>query len=68
MILQTDATDFAIAGILNHYDGFGILRPVNFYSPKCTVAERNDDMYDRELLVIVETIMQWCHYLEGSNH
>jgi len=31
-ILQTDASGFSIAGILNQYDGFGILRPVNFYS------------------------------------
>ena len=30
--LQTDASGCAIAGILNQYDGFGILRPVNFYS------------------------------------
>jgi hypothetical protein len=32
IILLTDASGFAIAGILNQYDGFGILRPVNFYS------------------------------------
>ena len=32
IILQTDASSFPIAGILNPYDGFGILRPVNFYS------------------------------------
>ena len=39
IILQTDASGFAIAGILNQYDGFGILRPVNFYSRKCSPAE-----------------------------
>jgi len=27
-VLQTDAGSFAIAGILNLYDGFGILRPI----------------------------------------
>jgi len=32
IILQTDASGFAIAGILNQYDGFGSLRPVNVYS------------------------------------
>jgi hypothetical protein len=54
IILQTDASGFAIAGILNQYDGFGTLRPVNFYSRECSPAEQNYDTYDRELLAIVE--------------
>jgi hypothetical protein len=32
IILQTKASGFAIAGILNQYDGFRTLRSVNFYS------------------------------------
>jgi hypothetical protein len=68
IILQTDGSGFAIAGILNQYDGFGTLRPVNFYSRKCSPAEQNYDMYDRVLLAIVETMKQWQHYLEGANH
>jgi hypothetical protein len=68
IILQTDASGFAIAGILNQYDVFGVLRPVNFYSRKCSPAEQNYDTYDRELLAIVETLKQWWHYLEGANH
>jgi len=67
-ILQPDASGFAIAGILNQYDSFGILRPVNFHSRKCTPAEQNYDTYDRELLAIVETMRQWRHYLEGANY
>ena len=38
------------------YDVFGVLRPVNFYSRKCSPAEQNYDTYDRELLAIVETL------------
>jgi hypothetical protein len=68
IILQTDARGFAIAGILNQYDGFGIVRMVCLYSRKCTGAEQNYNTYDRELLVIVETMNQWLHYLEGPNH
>jgi hypothetical protein len=41
VILQTDASCFAIAGILNRYDGFGILTPVNFYSRKFCPDEQN---------------------------
>jgi len=68
IILQTDASGFAIAGILNQYDVFGVLRPVNFYSRKCSPAEQNYDTYDRELLAMVETLKQWRHYLEGANY
>ena len=52
IILQTDASGFAIAGILNQYDGFGVLRPTSFYSRKCPPAEQNYDTYDRELLAL----------------
>jgi hypothetical protein len=68
IILQTDASGFAIAGILNQYDGFGTLRPVDFYSGKCSSVEQNYDTSDRELLVILETMKQWRHNFEGANH
>ena len=66
-ILQTDARGFAKASILNQYDCFRILRLVDFYSQKCSGAEQDYDMYDQELLAIVETMKQWHHYLEGAN-
>jgi len=46
IILQMDMSGFAIAGILNQYDGFGVLRPVNIYSRKCSSAKQNYDTYD----------------------
>jgi hypothetical protein len=68
IILQTYARGFGIAGILNQYDVFGVLRPVNFYTRKCPPAEQNYVTYDRELLAIVETLKQWRHYLKGGNY
>jgi len=68
IILQTDTSGFAIAGILNQYDVFGVLRPVNFYSRKCSPAEQKYKTYDWELLAIVETLKQWRHYVEGANY
>jgi hypothetical protein len=59
IILQTDPSGFAITGILNQYDGFGVLRPVNFYSRMCSSAKQNYDTYVRELLAIVETLKHW---------
>lgn len=63
-----DASGFEIVGILNKYDGFGVLRPVNFLSRKCTSAEQNYDTYDIELLAIVKIFKTWIHYLEGTAH
>jgi len=56
IIMKTDGSGFAMAGIRNQYDGFGIKRRVNFYSRKCTGVEQNYDTYNRELLAIVETM------------
>jgi hypothetical protein len=55
---QTDASGFAIAGIFNQFDGFGVLRPTAFYSRKCTPTEQNYETYDRELLAIVVATKQ----------
>jgi hypothetical protein len=66
--LQTDASGFAIAGILNQFDGFGVLKPTSFYSWKCSPAEQNYDTYDRELLAIVASMKQWRHHLEGARY
>ena len=68
IIFHRDASGYAIAGILNQYDGFGTLHPVSFYSRKCTPAEQNYDTYDRELLAIVESFRNWRHYLEGAKY
>jgi len=40
-ILQTDASGFVIARIVNQYNVFEVLRRVNFYSGKCSSAEQN---------------------------
>jgi len=58
IIPQTDASGFAIAGLLNQYNVFGVLRHVNFYYWKCSSAEQNYDTYERELFAIVETLNQ----------
>jgi hypothetical protein len=67
IILQADGCGFTITGILNRYDGLGMLRAVNFYSRKCYPAEQHYNMYDRERLAIVDTMKQWRHYLVGTN-
>jgi hypothetical protein len=66
--LETDASDFAIAGILSQPGLDGELRPIAFRSRKMLPAECNYDIYDKELLAIVDCFKVWRHYLEGSPH
>ncbi|PRP72842.1 retrotransposable element protein, partial [Planoprotostelium fungivorum] len=57
----TDASDFAISGVLSqrHKDG---LHPVGFMSRKMQPAELNYDTHDKELLAIIESLKGWRHY------
>ena len=64
--VETDASAFAIAGILSQPDDVGNWRPVAFWSRKMIPAEQNYETHDQELLAIVATFKQWRHYLERS--
>jgi len=68
IILQTDSSGFAIAGIPNQYNVFGVPSPANSYSQKCTPTKQKYNAYDWKLLAIVETRNQWRHYLKGANY
>ena len=65
MVLQTDASDFAISGIVSQ-PFEGRLHPVAFFSRKMIPAELNYDTGDKEMLAIVESLKHWRHYFEGS--
>jgi len=68
VVLQTDARCVAVSGMLNQYDRFRLLWPVDIYSHKCSLPKQNYDKYDQELVAIVETLNQWRHYLERTDH
>jgi hypothetical protein len=67
-VVETDASGYALAGILSQADSAGDLRPVAFYSRKFTPAEMNYETYDQELLAIKACFAHWRHYLIGANH
>ena len=64
MILETDASDHALAAILSTQSN-GEIRPIAFHSRAFSAAEINYDVHDKELLAIVESFKKWRHYLEG---
>ena len=56
--METDASDFVIAGVLSQMHG-SVLKPVAYFSKKMTPAECNYMIYDKELLAIVKGFEAW---------
>ena len=63
--VATDASNFAIAGVLLQDQGNG-LQPVEYYARKLKDAERNYDAYNLEALAACACIKRWRVYVEGS--
>jgi len=68
VIIETDASDFAIGAVLSQRDKEGRLHPVAFHSQKSQPAEINYEIHDKELLAIVDAFKHWRRYREGATN
>ena len=66
IVVETNASDYALAVILSLQEPNGELHPVTFLSRTFTLAELNYDVHNKELLAIYEAFNAWHHYLKGS--
>jgi hypothetical protein len=66
IIVETDASDYAIAGILSLLCPDGQVRLAAFYLHTLSTPDLNYDMHDKELVAIFEAFCSWRHFLEGS--
>ena len=65
--MECDTSDWAIAGILSQLSPkSGEIHPIAFFARGMIDAELNYNIYDKELLAIVEGFKQWRAYCEGS--
>ena len=64
--METDASDFAVAAILSQEDNEGVWKPVAFMSKSLNDAERNYEIYDKEMLAMMKGFYEWAHYLKGN--
>ncbi|KAI3655544.1 hypothetical protein MP638_007198, partial [Amoeboaphelidium occidentale] len=67
-IVETDSSDYGIGGVLSQFDDQNVLRPVAFYSRQLNSAERNYEIYDKELLAVHDCFKEWRHYLQGGRY
>jgi RNase H-like domain found in reverse transcriptase/Reverse transcriptase (RNA-dependent DNA polymerase) len=68
IILETDASDYAIATILSQVDENNEIRPVAFCSCFMQHAKLNYNIHDKELLMVFNAFCTWCTYLKGAMH
>jgi hypothetical protein len=66
--LEVDASGYAIGAVLLQRQEDGKRHPVNYFSTTLNAAERNYDIYDLELLVIVKSLQNSRSLLAGSPH
>jgi hypothetical protein len=66
--LATDASLVATGGVLLQTDSNGVYQPCGYISQSFSPAERNYNIYDRELLAVMRGLATWRHFLQGSPH
>lgn len=66
--IECDASMFATGAVLRQRNANQDWMPVAYLSRALSPAERNYQIYDKELLAVVRAFETWQHYLEGSPH
>jgi len=60
--VEIDASEHTIGGVLSQ-EQEGKWKPIAFLSRTMQLAERNYEIYNKELLAIVEGLTKWRQYL-----
>ena len=63
--LWTDASDYAVGGVLLQRDDRGAWRPVSYYSRRLHASEVKYGVYHKELLAIRDCLLAFRYYLVG---
>jgi RNase H-like domain found in reverse transcriptase/Reverse transcriptase (RNA-dependent DNA polymerase)/Integrase zinc binding domain len=66
LVIETDASDYALAAILSQVESNGEIHPVTYLSQTFSDTELNYDTHNKELMAIYEEFKAWQHYLKGT--
>jgi len=64
--VKVNASNYATGGVLLMKCSDKMWRPVAFISKSLSDTERNYEIHDKEMLVIVRCLETWRHFLEGA--
>ncbi len=65
--LECNASNFTTGAILSQQQEDGLFHLIGFMSKSFSNTEWNYQIHDKEMLVIMHTLEEWRHFLEGSN-
>jgi len=65
--MEVGASDYAMEGVLLMECNDRLWRPVAFLSKSLNETERNYEIHDKEMLVIIRGLENWRHLLEGAH-
>ena len=63
--IEVDASGSATGGTLLQLQADGLWHPVTYRSASMDPAECNYEIYDQEMLAIIEALKDWRNFLEG---
>lgn len=66
IILETDASQYAVAGVLSHWFPDKTKRPIAFVSRSLSKCERNYSVIEKEALAIIFSVTKLRQYLLGQ--
>jgi hypothetical protein len=66
--VESDASKYTSGAVLTQTDINGDRHLVAFPSKTFSDTERRYEIYDRELLGIVQALKKWWHHVQGSGH
>ncbi len=65
--MEVDASEVGVGAVLSQCSSSdNKMYPCAFFSHRLSSAERNYDIYNRELLAVKLPLEEWHHWLEGS--
>ena len=67
LVIETDASDYALAAILSQVEPDGDIHPITYLSQTFLDTKLNYDTHDKELMAVYEAFKAWQHYLEGAS-
>ena len=66
--IECDTSKYASGAVLTQLDSNGDRHLCVFISKTFSPAKRNYEIYDQELLAIIQALEEWRHYIQGSPH